>query len=305
MSRIRPREGFALIVVLWALLLLGALAAAFSLSMRTGAEAARYGLDEERAYFQAYSGIQRTMALLSTLPADNVFALEIRAASEDAGYEVALEGESGKINVNLVQPGLLLEILLNGGLTKEEAERLRDAIVEWRSPKAAPDQAPAADYAGLREPLTPRYGPFRSVEELKSVAGVAPGLYRSFLSRVFTVFGNGPVDVNRASETVLRAVPGMTEEAVAAIVETRREAPIRDAAKLAGLLGQGGNGVPSQALAMLTAAAGSTAVTVTAAGRSGPVVRPVRCLVSVEGTGKGSVQIVRWIDKAEMDGEAR
>lgn len=304
-SSLRSREGFALVMVLWALLLLGALAAAFSLSMRTGAEAARYGLDEERAYFQAYSGIQRVVALLSTMPADNVFSMDLRDASEDTEYAVALEGESGKVNINLVQEGPLLGILLNGGLPAEDAERLRDAIVEWRSPsKGGPDKDSGAEYAGLREPLKPRNGPFRSVEEMKSVLGVTPGFYRLFLSRVFTVSGGGPIDVNRASETVLRALPGMTEEAVAAIVASRREAPIRDAAKLAGLLGQGGNGIPPTALSMLAAGAAPTAVTVTATGRSGSVVRAVRCLVSINGAGKGSVKIVRWVEKQETDGEA-
>ena len=304
-SGLRSQGGFALIVVLWALLLLGALAAAFSHSMRTEAEAARYGLDEARAYFQAYSGIHRAMALLSTLPADNVFSMAIRGSSEDVGYEVALDSESGKVNVNLVQEGALLEILRNGGLPAEEAERVRDAIVDWRSPvKAGLDRIPAAGYAGLPKPIKPRNGPFRSVEELKSVLGVTPGFYRAFLSHVFTVAGGGPIDVNRASETVLRALPGMTEEAVVAILAKRQEAPIRDPSQLAALLGQGGTGVPSSAFSLLAVTAPTVAVTLTATGRSGSVVRAVRCLVSIDGAGKGSVKIVRWVDKPEMDEEA-
>ena len=73
----KGNRGVALLLVLWSLVLLGTLALAFSWSMRTEALAARNGIDEARAYFQARTGVNRAVMLLATLPPDNVLAAAI------------------------------------------------------------------------------------------------------------------------------------------------------------------------------------------------------------------------------------
>src|SRR4030042_1160928 len=65
----RANRGVALLLVLWALVLLGTLALGFSWSMRTEAMAARNGIDETRAYFQARTGVNRAIVLLAPRPA--------------------------------------------------------------------------------------------------------------------------------------------------------------------------------------------------------------------------------------------
>ena len=77
----------ALLLVLWALVLLGTLALGFSWSMRTEAMAARNGIDEARAYFQARTGVNRAITLLASLPADNVLAASISGEDGDASYD--------------------------------------------------------------------------------------------------------------------------------------------------------------------------------------------------------------------------
>ena len=98
-------RGVALLLVLWALVLLGTLALGFSLSMRTEAMAARNGIDETRAYFPGATGVNRAIVLLASLPADNVLAATIAGRDGDASYEVRIESESGKMDVNLVGGG--------------------------------------------------------------------------------------------------------------------------------------------------------------------------------------------------------
>ncbi|TFH29496.1 MAG: hypothetical protein E4G97_07135, partial [Deltaproteobacteria bacterium] len=125
-------RGIALLLVLWALVLLGTLALGFSWSMRTEAMAARNGVDETRAYFQARTGVNRAVVLLASLSVDNVLAASITGEDGDASYAVRIESESGKMDVNLVGEEDLLEILKKGGLPEEEAEGVRDAILDWR-----------------------------------------------------------------------------------------------------------------------------------------------------------------------------
>ena len=131
-------RGIALLLVLWALVLLGTLALGFSWSMRTEAMAARNGIDEARAYFQARTGVNRAIALLASLPADNVLAASISGEDGDASYDVRVESESGKVDVNLVGEEVLLEILKKGGLTEEDAMGVRDAILDWRDEDDVP-----------------------------------------------------------------------------------------------------------------------------------------------------------------------
>jgi len=303
---VRGNRGIAQLLVLWALLLLGTLALGFSLSMRTEAQAARNGVDDARAYFQARTGVQRAVVLLSTLPPDNVMRTEIAGSEEDATYEVRVESESGKVDVNLVSEEVLLEILKAGGLPEEEAESVRDAILDWRDPDDTPRPrgAESADYASLPEPVIPRNGKILSVEELRYVKGVTPEFFRRFLSRVFTAHGKSPkVNFLRAPEIVLRSLPGVSPEAAAQIVARRVADPPMTAADLAAMVGEGW--MTSQGLALVSGGQASNVYAITATGRAGAgVVHAVRCFAEVTGGGEKAVKILRWMDQvpAEVGG---
>ena len=299
----RGNRGVALLLVLWALVLLGTLALGFSWSMRTEALAARNGIDEARAYFQARTGVSRAIALLASLPSDNVLAAAIAGKDGDASYDVRVESESGKVDVNLVGEEVLLEILMKGGLPEEEAESVRDAILDWRDEDdvARPRGAERAEYGRMTEPITPRNGKFRGIGELMHVKGVAGEFHRAFLSRVFTVHGNSPrVNFLRAPEIVLRSLPGVSSEAADRIVSGRREEPPITAADLAAMVGEGL--LTAQGLALLSGGSSSRVYTITAAGRAGnDVARIVRCLVEVSGSGEKGVKMLGWLDNAPRE----
>jgi len=299
----KGNRGVALLLVLWSLVLLGTLALAFSWSMRTEALAARNGIDEARAYFQARTGVNRAVMLLATLPPDNVLAAAIAGGDGDPSYEVRVGSESGKVDVNLVSEEVLLEILKKGGLPEEEAESVRDAILDWRDDDdvARPRGAERAEYAQMPEPVTPRNGKIRSVEELGCVKGVTKDFHEAFLSRVFTAHGNSPqVNFLRAPEIVLRSLPGVSVEAAERIVAGRAEEPPISAADLAAMVGEGL--LTPQGLALISGPASSNVYTITAAGRAGgDVTRVVRCLVEVSGSGKKSVKMLGWLDKAPRE----
>ncbi len=300
----RNARGVAQLVVLWALLLLGTLALSFALSMRTEAQAARNGLDAARAYFQARTGINRAIAALSSAPLDNVIAMEIAGADGDASYAVDVRPERGKIDLNLVSEAALKEVLRNAGLDADAAEAVGDSILAWRDPSRSLREhgATDADYAGLPEPVRPRYGKFRSVEELRSVGGVSPGFFRRRLAKVFTVDGRSPqVDLNFAPIEVLRVLPGFTPEIAAELVARRKETPFRTPADLAGFLGDKNL---SSAFFGLGVTAGATGiVTLTATGKAGGgIVRVIRCTVEVSG-GKDPVKVLRWADHVSASEE--
>ena len=296
-------RGVALLLVLWALVLLGTLALGFSWSMRTEALAARNGIDGTRAYFQARTGVSHAVALLASLPPDNVLTAAIAGEDGDASYEVRVVSESGKVDVNFVGDEVLLGILKAGGLPEEEAESVRDAILDWRDEDdvARPRGAERPEYARMPEPVTPRNGRLRSVTELSYVKGVTGEFHRAFLSRVFTVHGNSPqVNFLRAPEIVLRSLPGVSPEAAGRIVARRAEEPPISAADLAAMVGEGL--LTAQGLSLISGGASSNVYTITATGRAGgDAIHVVRCLVEVTGPGKKGVKIVGWLDKAPRE----
>jgi general secretion pathway protein K len=301
----RGRRGIAQLLVLWALLLLGTLALGFSLSMRTEAQAARNGVDDARAYFQARTGIMRAVALLATVPADNVMRMEIAGEEGDSSYAVRVESENGKVDVNFVADDVLLEMLRKAGLPDDGAEELRDAILDWRddddNPRARGAEAP--EYAQLPEPVLPRNGKLLSIEELRFVRGVTPELYDRFLSRAFTVNGSSPqVSYLLAPSIVLRSLPGITPEGAARIVERRAADPPLSPAELAAMVGEGL--LTSQGLALIAGGGLSNRYTITATGRAGGgVSHAVRCLAEISGGGKNTVKILGWLDQAPREGE--
>ena len=301
----RGKRGIAQLLVLWALLLLGTLALGFSLSMRTEAQAARNGVDDVRAYFQARTGVMRAVALLSTVPADNVMRTEIAGEEGDSSYVVRVESENGKVDINFVAEGVLLEMLRKAGLPDDGAEGLRDAILDWRddddNPRARGAEAP--DYAQLPEPLLPRNGKLLSIDELRFVRGVTPELFDRFLSRVFTVNGTSPqVSYLLAPEVVLRSLPGITPEGAAQIVERRAADPPLSPAGLAAMVGEGL--LTSQGLALIAGGGASNRYTITATGRAGAgISHAVRCLAEISGGGKKAVKILGWLDQAPREVE--
>jgi type II secretory pathway component PulK len=241
--------------------------------------------------------------MLASQSADNVLASSIAGEDGDVSYEIRVESESGKVDANLVGEEVLLGILKKGGLPEEEAEGVRDAILDWRDEDDVPRPrgAERAEYAGTTEPITPRNGKFRGIGELMYVKGVTKDFNEAFLSRVFTAHGNSPrLNFLRAPEIVLRSLPGVSAEAADRIVAGRREEPPISAADLAPMVGSGM--LTAEGLALLSGVSASNVYTITATGRAGnDVIRVVRCLVEVSGSGEKGVKMLGWLDKAPRE----
>jgi len=298
-------RGIAQLIVLWSLLLLGTLAMSFAFSMRTEAMASRNGFDSLRAYYLARTGVERSMTLLRSVPADNGAFLAVSEGDGEEGYEARIEREGGRIDLNLVSEEMLGSVLENAGLSREEAAALADAILDWRDEDDVPRPhgAEAPYYAGLPEPLRPRNGNFLDVEELRAVRGVSPDLHAKVFSRIFTVHGGSPrIDVNSAPIELLRLLPGFSPEAADRVAERRKESPFRSAAEISAFLGE--IGVRSDALPFLSASSTSRFVTIRSTGRAGgSAVWRIRCTVGPGSGRSGKEAIVHWEDRVDVGKE--
>ncbi|MBI4607410.1 MAG: general secretion pathway protein GspK [Candidatus Rokubacteria bacterium] len=221
----RAQGGFALVIVLFVLLLLSMIGGAFALAVRTEALAVRNGGEDLAGYALALAGVHQALAEVlgewevnfldpsgavrfarkdgSPLPS---LAESARVMAGEVGYRIL--DEEGKINVNRADQKLLTALLrvveLPPGTNIDE---VADAILDWVDSDRLRRLNGAEDdyYLALRIPYLPKNGPMGAIEELLLVKGITPELY-ALLSQVLTVYGAGRVNVNTAPPAVLRAV---------------------------------------------------------------------------------------------------
>jgi type II secretory pathway component PulK len=155
-----------------------------------------------------------------------------------AGYEVP-EGlqitvrfvdENGRLSLREAesQEAYFLNLFADMGFTTDEVAVLTDSLLDWIDPDdtARPFGAETADYLLQDPPHVAANRPLRSYEELAAVMGFASLFFTEtgfpndrlahFRART-SLFGTGPINLNTASDDVLRTLGLFDEAQLAAI----------------------------------------------------------------------------------------
>ena len=179
-SAANPR-GFALLIVLWTLVLLSLLTTQIAIGARSETRVAT-NLRQQASLAAAADGVlyEALFHLLDPArghwPADGTrHALALAGGSA----EVALVNEAGRFGVNHATAPQLQALLLQLGAQPAAAQRLASAIVAWHTPDKDGVAAGAYKAAGL--PYAPPGAPFQSLSELRLVVGMTPPLLASLL----------------------------------------------------------------------------------------------------------------------------
>jgi len=92
-----------------------------------------------------------------------------------------------------------------------------------------PDGAEDNEYLGLEVPYRTANGLMGDVSELRLVRGITPEVYETLRPYVTILPETTPVNVNTASDVLLRAMfPALDESAVEALLNQREETPFQD-----------------------------------------------------------------------------
>jgi general secretion pathway protein K len=222
----RRQGGIALIGVLWAMILLAAIAGGFLTSSRTERHLAFNFVGQIEARALADAGVYRAIAgLMSLDPAQRWTAGEAGrvVALGDGAATVFIADEAGKIDLNTAAPELLAGLFRAAGSSEAAAESLRDAVADWideddlRRPAGAEDP----DYAAAGSPYRTGRRRFAAVAELQQVLGVSAALYGR-VAPVMTVHSQlAGIDLRAAPPLALAAIPGLGAADIAAIEEAR------------------------------------------------------------------------------------
>ncbi len=222
---LRRKRGFALVTVIWGLSLITLLILSFvttsSLRLKTTfniAGAAQAGLFADAAV---------NMAILSLISEQDQHSQDlihdgapIFCWMQGVAVAVAIEDESGKIDLNSATPEILKALFVGLGLETSAANALAVAIVNFRAP---PSSGPATEGEQSNDsgrPFGAKHAPFATTLELDQVAGVDPTFF-SKIVRLMTVYSYRPgVNARAAPPALFAALAGLPAEQVDYLLKT-------------------------------------------------------------------------------------
>jgi general secretion pathway protein K len=198
-QKVNGEHGFALLIVLWALVLIGFLVAHITATGRTELQIASNLKANAVLQAAADGAIYQTIFNLSDPQLERRWRLdgevhEIRIGRSQIA--VRLEDEAGRLNPSLASPALVEALLRVLNADPDQAAALAAAIAEWvGAVPARPPSVALADYQAAGLDYGPPAAPLESVDELARVRGMTPQML-STLRPHLTLFG--PPEPDRA-----------------------------------------------------------------------------------------------------------
>jgi len=236
MRRQQGREGAVLMLVLWAVVLLSAVLLKVHGIMRVDVDQAVVDAKTLRARLVAESGL--ALARHPEIKRDSTL-LRRGAEGDVEQMEVVVQSEGARLNVNRLlaqdSDGVLVRLLGDWGLSREEAEQVRDRWADWvdADDLTRLDGAEREEYRKTGQGAYPLNRPFQSLEEAREVAGVAALLDEKHpgWESAFTVHGDGRLDLQDAPADLIAAVCEVSRGQAELLVKTRRGRDGKDGTK--------------------------------------------------------------------------
>ena len=223
------QRGIALIAVLWVTMVLGLIAAVFMRETRIDVNLARNNIENAKAEAIADAGINRAILGLAGLDKTLPWSADgtpYSFAFGEGAVTVSLQDEGGKIDLNRSAEPVLEGLFTSVGVAPQAAQRLADAIADFHDADnlRRPNGAEDADYAAAKLPYDAKDAPFAKTDELLQVLGMTRALYERVAPLITVYSPRRDVNLATASLDVLRALPYLTPEHLAALMQQRTAA---------------------------------------------------------------------------------
>ncbi len=217
----KNRRSAALLLSLWALFLLSAVVISWALDIDSrltlNGNASR--VTEAEAMAASGSEIAMHPAVKSGSP------LLRGGVSPTQTFEVRITGEGGRLNINWVVAGenpqrieLLRKYLEIKGIELNDRDHMIDCLLDW----VDPDNLVRLNGAETEAGYQPKNALLARIDELKRIKGWHDFTLQPDWDAGLTVNSTGPVDLTSAPHGLLMALPGMTEQVVAAFLALRQ-----------------------------------------------------------------------------------
>ena len=218
-------RGSSLLLVLWAIMLMSFAVIGLVSHLSRGLDESLYAEKEFRARLLLQSA--RTVAAHPDIEWGD--PLLRQRVSSTCSYEVTLTTEGvrlaiNQLAVNATQRQFAQRLFEKWGMDAESAETLTDSIADWidANDQPRPHGAERDYYVALHNPHFPFNRPLDDLDDLLLVRGaeelehVRPD-WREF----FTLYGDGTIDVHRASAEMLAALFDVTPSEISRFMSAR------------------------------------------------------------------------------------
>ena len=254
MNRSAESAGFALLLVLWTLIILSTIALTLAAAVGTEVRASQdvwNDLQTERlarsghdfATYLESRGAGTTGEDFSNLPVETLTpGMKYRVAVDIGAVEILYEGENGKIDISTVSEETAAAFFTAWTGDANRGREIAASLADWTDNNDDPRPYGAESAWYLNRGYLPRNGPLGSAD-LFLVKGLTPGdfapalvdsekgpSFRIPLTRVISTAPTGTtVNPNYAAPDALRMLPGMTEVTLALILQLREVKPFAGA----------------------------------------------------------------------------
>ena len=202
-------RGFALLLVLWSLVLIALLTTQLLASGRTSLRLAGNLRAAAEADASADGAIHEALFHVLSNGPDHWPPDGTPHLLRSGGLSISVRAQNlgDKINPNLASTGLLAGLFQSVGAAPGQAQQLANAIIAWRSPAVSKKDTQALLAAYQRAGL--HYGPpgrnFADLSELADVIGMPPALLAAALPHM-SLYQSGDPDPTLADPIVRRAL---------------------------------------------------------------------------------------------------
>ena len=224
------RRGVVLVMVLWSIALLSALAMAASVSFRAFAGIAAIGRDRVQGEALFTAGLEMAAAMVRSLDGQPLTDTETTVNLSTGAVRARLNDEGGRIDIGKAPTEVLAALLRAVGAPDLAAEDAARRIVQWRNrdnkgPPGTPAQPGPPTPPGNLAIKDQNLGqPFDDVLEIAQIPGVA-SQWVAAMAPLTTVFGAATVNPLTAPADVIAALPGVERVQLAAFLAMRRASP--------------------------------------------------------------------------------
>lgn len=209
----RRSRGFALLIVLWTLVLIAFIVIHVSASGRTEIRIANNLVANAVVEAAADGAIAAAIFNLSDPRPEQRWPLDAAPRElviGDCRVSVRLQNEASWVNPSLAPPAIVEALLRATGSDPESARRLAAAIAEWvgSAPVARPQDVVLADYRAAGLDYGPPGAPIETLDELGRVVGMTPTIFAAIRPHL-TLFGPPEPNPAGADPVVARALAQM------------------------------------------------------------------------------------------------
>ena len=219
------RCGSSLLLVLWAIMIMSFAVIGLVSHLSRGLDESIYAEKEFRARLLVQSA--RTLAAHPDIEwGDPLLRQDVSSVSS---YDVFITTEGTRLAINqlatsAVQRKFARRLFEKWGLDSRQAETLTDSIADWIDPsdRVRPYGAERDYYTRLGRPDLPYNRPLDNIDDVLLIRGSEElDLIRPDWRDFFTLYGDGTIDIHRASSEILEALFDVTDAEVSRFIRAR------------------------------------------------------------------------------------